>query len=119
MSRVHPEVDNERALEMHAKYTHAPKETEDPTTELMQEIFRSAGVKGPMEVHTEETIRLCVFSGPHKPKSVNNLEKESKYNKEGYRKVRVLFDTGAGESVAPVDEFSELPIQESEGSKRG
>ena len=31
----------------------------------------------------------------------------------------MLFDTGAGESVAPVDEFSEFPTKESEGSKRG
>ena len=56
----------------------------------------------------------------HKPKSVNNINgKEPKYNKEGYRKVRVLFDTGAGESVAPPDEFAEFPVQESEGSRKG
>ena len=92
----------------------------NPTEELMKEILMNAGVESPLEVKTEETIRLCPFLAIHKPKEVNSLNgKEIKYDGSGFRKVRVLFDTGAGESVAPPEEFAEFPIKESEGSKKG
>ena len=56
----------------------------------------------------------------HKPKAVGNLDgKDSVYDENGYRKVRVTFDTGAGESVTPPGEFEEFEIKQSEGSKRG
>ena len=85
----------------------------------MKEVLLNAGIRATDEVHTDETIKLCPFLAIRKPQSVNNLNgKEAKYGKEGYRKVRVLFDTGAGESVVPPEEFEEFPIQESEGSRK-
>ena len=85
----------------------------------MKEILLNAGVT-PGEIRTEEPIRLCPFLDIIKPKTVNNINgQEPSYDTNGYRKVRVLFDTGAGESVAPSDEFVEFPTQESEGSRRG
>ena len=88
--------------------------------DLMREVLLNAGVRTDGEVHTDETIRLCPFLKIVKPQTVNNVNgKEAKYGKEGYRKVRVLFDTGAGESIAPADEFGEFPVQESEGSRKG
>ena len=111
----------ERALKSHIRYTHGPKEDTDPTNELIKEVILNAGIPVPAGVHTNETIQLCPFLAIHKPQSVNNLngKKETKYDKEGYRKVRVLFDTGAGESVIPPEEFEEYPVQESEGSRKG
>ena len=112
--------ETERALSTHVKYTHGPGEDADPTRELMKEVLLNAGIPEQSEVHTSETIQLCPFLAIHKPKDLNNLEgKEMKYNRNGYRKVRVLFDTGAGESVAPPGEFTEFPIRESEGSRKG
>ena len=111
--------DTERALKSHIMYTHGPKEDTDPTNELIKEVFMNAGIPVPDGVHTNETIRLCPFLAIHKPKDLKNLnDKETRYNKGGYRKVHVLFDTGAGESVAPPDGFIEFPIQESEGSRK-
>ena len=86
---------------------------------LMKEVLLNAGIRAPEEIHTDEPIRLCPFLAIHKPQSVNNVNgKEVKYDK-GYRKVRVLFDTGAGESIVPPEEFEEFPVQESEGSRKG
>ena len=70
------------------------------------------------EIRTTEPIRLCPLT-THKPLSVGNLNGKDQYDQEGYRKVRVTFDTGAGESVSPPGEFEEFDIKESEGSKKG
>ena len=91
--------DNERALELHGKYTHAPKEV-DPTADLIREALANAGVEMSGEIRTTEPIRLCPLT-THKPLSVGNLNGKDQYDQEGYRKVRVTFDTGAGESVSP------------------
>ena len=82
-------------------------------------VLRTAGIEDSAEVLTQEPIRLCPLT-THKPKSINNLdEKEPAYDTTGYRKVRVTFDTGAGESVTPPGEFQEFEVKESEGSRKG
>ena len=113
------EIRHRKALEVHVKFTHHPDEETDQTAALMRQVLVDAGVEVSGEILIEEPIRLCTLT-THKPKAVGNLAgKEPAYDGNGYRKVRVTFDTGAGESVTPPGEFEEFEVKESEGSKRG
>ena len=106
-------------MEEAAEACQSDEEAAEPAAELIKDVLRNAGIDDSFKVSTKEPIRLCPLT-THKPKAVSNLEgRDHAYEDSGYRKVRVTFDTGAGESVTPPGEFQEFDIKESEGSRKG